>query len=217
MTLAQIKSNIVQRDQELQDIKNKSDTVLQQFLEDMHKDYQQLLILEVSANTKEERKFIREYRELLIQQQKAIKTYQKFRYEKLVKKGQPPTPILKNAIAAFLVGGTICSIGQVILNFYKFSGIVEKQASIATAATMVLIGAVLTGLGIYDEIGKIGGAGSMVPITGFANSIVSPALEFKREGYVYGVGAKVFTIAGPVLLYGSLVSAIIGLIYYFLV
>jgi len=146
----------------------------------------------------------------VLYQTNLIKKYLKFRYARLVQKCAPKTPILKNALAAFLVGGTICSIGQIFLNIFMQNGLPFKEAGTFTAMVMVFLGALLTGLGVYDEIGRFGGAGSMVPITGFANSIVSPALEYKREGYVAGVGAKVFTIAGPVLLYGSLMSVLIG-------
>ncbi len=135
-------------------------------------------------------------------------------YKQLVKNVKPRPPVLKNTILAFLVGGAICLIGQLILWFLKKEGLGDHEASEATAAIMVFLGALLTGLGIYDVIGKYGGAGSMVPITGFANSIVAPAMEFKREGFVFGVGARLFTVAGPVLVYGFLVSAVIGLIYY---
>ncbi|MFZ5943444.1 MAG: stage V sporulation protein AC [Bacillota bacterium] len=153
---------------------------------------------------------------MVSRQQNLLKKYQQIRFGKLVYKNAPKIPVLKNAILAFLVGGTICAIGQVILNAIVANGVATKEATSITGIIMVFAGALLTGIGIYDEIGRFGGAGSMVPITGFANSIVSPALEFKKEGYVYGIGAKVFTIAGPVLLYGSLVSVIIGLLYYFL-
>ena len=121
-------------------------------------------------------------------------------YKTLTRQFTPKPTVFKNSVRAFIVGGIICSIGQVIINLYKSFGMPHLEASAAATATMVLIGAFLTGLGIYDEIGKFAGAGSIVPITGFANSIVSPAMEFKREGYVLGVGAKLFTVAGPVLV-----------------
>ncbi|WP_144015925.1 stage V sporulation protein AC [Desulfonispora thiosulfatigenes] len=135
-------------------------------------------------------------------------------YKSKAKKAKPKPPIIKNALAAFLVGGIICTLGQIVLNTFTINGFTDNEAGMMTSIFLIVISALLTGLGVYDEIGKFAGAGSMVPITGFANSIVSSALEFKREGYVYGIGAKVFTIAGPVLLYGTLVSALIGLIYY---
>ncbi|HHY04024.1 MAG TPA: stage V sporulation protein AC [Thermoanaerobacterales bacterium] len=135
-------------------------------------------------------------------------------FQQYINKKKPKPPYIKNAFFAFLVGGFICTIGQFILNFYISLGLTFKEAGAPTSATMVFIGALLTGLGIYDDIGKIAGAGSVVPITGFANSIVSPAMEFKREGYVFGVAAKMFVVAGPVLVYGLTSSFIVGLIYY---
>lgn len=138
-------------------------------------------------------------------------------YLQLVNSLKPKPPYLKNLIMAFLVGGLICLLGQFILNFYISIGLdIEKEAPSATSATLVFLGAFLTGLGVYDQIGKRAGAGSIVPITGFANSIVAPAMEFKSEGYVFGVAAKMFVVAGPVLVYGITTSALIGLIYYFL-
>ncbi|SHM50643.1 stage V sporulation protein AC [Caldanaerovirga acetigignens] len=136
-------------------------------------------------------------------------------YQQLVKNVKPKPPYLKNIVMAFLVGGLICLIGQLILNFYISLGLDSaKEAPSATSATLVFLGAFLTGLGVYDKIGKRAGAGSIVPITGFANSIVAPAMEFKSEGYVFGVAAKMFVVAGPVLVYGIASSALIGLIYY---
>jgi len=137
-------------------------------------------------------------------------------YKTLTKQFSPKPTIIKNVVRAFVVGGIICSIGQFIINIYVTLGMPRIEASAAATATMVFIGAFLTGIGIYDEIGKFGGAGSIVPITGFANSIVSPAMEFKREGYVLGVGAKLFTVAGPVLVYGISTSIVVGIIYFLL-
>lgn len=137
-------------------------------------------------------------------------------YQNLTTKMTPKPNVLLNSIRAFLVGGLICVIGQFIINGLNVAGLPRTEASSAATAILILIGALLTGLGIYDEIGKYGGAGSIVPVTGFSNSIVAPALEFKREGYVLGVGARLFTIAGPVLVYGIATSIIIGIIYYFL-
>jgi len=138
------------------------------------------------------------------------------KYKTLTKQFTPKPIIIKNAVWAFVVGGIICSIGQVIINIYVTLGMPRLEASAAATATMVFIGAFLTGLGIYDKIGKFAGAGSIVPITGFANSIVSPAMEFKREGYVLGVGAKLFTVAGPVLVYGISTSIVVGIVYFLL-
>ncbi|KLU61404.1 SpoVA protein [Peptococcaceae bacterium CEB3] len=137
-------------------------------------------------------------------------------YKDLSTKLTPKPTVVKNCIWAFFVGGLICAIGQVIINLFVAGGLNPTQASTAATALLIFLGALLTGLGIYDEIGKYAGAGSVVPVTGFANSIVSPALEFKREGYVMGVGARLFTIAGPVLVYGIATSIVVGIIYYFL-
>ncbi|OPJ56725.1 stage V sporulation protein AC [Alkalithermobacter paradoxus] len=137
-------------------------------------------------------------------------------YKKYVDNKSPKPNYLKNYILAFVIGGIICVLGQFILNTYISFGLDKEGASTATSITLILLGAFLTGIGVYDVIGKYGGAGSAIPITGFSNSIVSPAMEFKREGYVLGVGGKMFTIAGPVLVYGIGSSVVVGIIYYFL-
>lgn len=137
-------------------------------------------------------------------------------YKELSQSMTPKPTVLKNTIRAFIVGGSICAFGQVIINALTLAGLQRTDASTATTAFLILLGALLTGLGVYDELGKFAGAGSIIPVTGFANSIVSPALEFKREGYVMGVGAKLFTVAGPVLVYGITTSIVVGIIYYFL-
>jgi stage V sporulation protein AC len=138
------------------------------------------------------------------------------KFQKKFEQVKPAPPLIKNVIMAFLVGGLICILGQFIMNTFINFGLSTKEAAAATSAAMIFIGAFLTGLGIYDEIGKFAGAGSVVPITGFSNSIVSSAMEFKREGYVFGVGAKMFTIAGPVLVYGTVTAFIFGIIYWLL-
>ncbi|WP_177504113.1 stage V sporulation protein AC [Anaerosinus sp.] len=127
----------------------------------------------------------------------------------------PKPPVIKNILWAFCVGGLICCIGQVVQNYFLDGGLIKKDAAAATSSVMVFLGAFLTGIGIYDEIGKRAGAGSVVPITGFANSIVSCAMEFKREGFVFGIGAKMFVIAGPVIVYGLVMAFIVGLIRWF--
>ena len=137
-------------------------------------------------------------------------------YKTLAQQFTPKPTILKNMVRAFVVGGVICAIGQVILNLFVMGGLTSIEASTAATATMIFLGALLTGLGIYDEIGKFAGAGSIVPVTGFANSIVAPAMEFQREGYVLGVGAKLFTVAGPVLVYGITTSIVVGIVYFLL-
>lgn len=134
-------------------------------------------------------------------------------YQNYVDKKTPNSPILKNLFNAFWTGGLICSIGQIILNICIQRGF--DMAISGTIVSIILIGisAILTGLNIFNKIGKFCGAGSLVPITGFANSIVSPSMEYKSEGYIMGVGAKMFTVAGPVLVFGISSSIIIGLIY----
>lgn len=139
------------------------------------------------------------------------------KYSEYVDKKSPNSPIFANCIKAFFVGGLICSIGQLIFFFCKYQGL--DTASSNTVVSIILIGisALLTGLNIFNRIGKFAGAGSLVPITGFANSIVSPAIEYKSEGYIMGVGGKMFTVAGPVLVFGISASVIIGMIYCFFV
>ena len=135
-------------------------------------------------------------------------------YAKLVKSMQPRSPIGKDCLKAFLIGGLICAIGQLILNGYTALGQEREEAGTATSMTLVAISALLTGLSLYDDIAKHGGAGTLVPITGFANAISAPAVEFKTEGFILGVGAKMFTIAGPVIVYGVSASVVYGLIYW---
>ena len=136
-------------------------------------------------------------------------------FQDISKQAKPKPKYFKNIVLAFIVGGIICMIGQAINDFYmNFVGLDKLAASSATSITLIFIGALLTGIGVYDLIGKRAGAGSIVPITGFANSIVSPAMEFKREGYVLGVGANLFKVAGPVLVYGIGSSILCGFIYY---
>lgn len=136
------------------------------------------------------------------------------RYKDMVDKTNPPSSLLKDCIFAFLVGGLICDIGQLVMNLFLSLGVSQEDVGAYVASIMVFLGAFFTGLGLYDNLGKFAGAGSIVPITGFANSIVSPAMEFKKEGYVFGVGSKMFVIAGPVLVFGISASIIVGLLYY---
>lgn len=135
-------------------------------------------------------------------------------YQKLVDDMAPKSPIWKDCLKAFLIGGLICTIGQLILNGYTALGLDKEQSATATSMTLVAISALLTGLSLYDNIAKHAGAGTLVPITGFANSIAAPAIEFKTEGFVLGVGAKMFTIAGPVIVYGVSASVVYGIIYW---
>ena len=135
-------------------------------------------------------------------------------YAKLVKDISPKSPIWKDCLNAFWIGGLICTIGQAILNGYLALGLEKEDASTAMSMTLVAISALLTGLSLYDNIAKHAGAGTLVPITGFANAIAAPAVEFKTEGFILGVGAKMFTIAGPVIVYGVSASVVYGLIYW---
>lgn len=133
-------------------------------------------------------------------------------YSEYVEKKSTNSPIVKNCFNAFWVGGLICSIGQIIMDFCKYQGMEETSASTVVSISLIAISAILTSLNIFNKIGKFAGAGSLVPITGFANSIVAPAIEYKSEGYVMGVGGKMFIVAGPVLVFGISSSVIIGLI-----
>ncbi len=144
---------------------------------------------------------------------KKIETKQE--YLDYVDKKSPNSPIIKNCFNAFWVGGLICSIGQVIFDFCEFKGFDETTCSTIVSITLIGIAALLTALNIFNKIGKFAGAGSLVPITGFANSIVSPAIEYKSEGYVMGVGGKMFTVAGPVLVFGISASVLVGIIALF--
>lgn len=135
-------------------------------------------------------------------------------YDKLVKKVSPGTNITATCLKSFLFGGTICLIGECIRQALLYFKIPSTQASAWVSIILIFLGALLTGIGVYDDLAKHGGAGTAVPITGFANSIVSPAIEYKSEGYVMGVGAKMFVIAGPVLVYGAISSVCVGIIYY---
>ena len=135
-------------------------------------------------------------------------------YQEYVDKKTPNSPIVKDVIWAFVIGGLICIIGQLISNGYQAIGFDEEGAAMGTSVTLVFLGAFFTGLGLYDRLAKFAGAGSIVPITGFANSIVSPAMEFKSEGLVMGLAVKMFTVAGPVLVYGITSSVVAGIVYY---
>ncbi len=134
------------------------------------------------------------------------------KYQKIAQQARPRPPVLINCIKAFLTGGVICLVGQGVLNYFIRIGVKPPDSGGPLAGVMVTLGALLTGIGVYDVIGKFGGMGSALPITGFANSIVSPAMEFKREGYVLGVGARMFQVAGPVIVYGLVTSVVVVLI-----
>lgn len=134
-------------------------------------------------------------------------------YAEFVKQETPGSNIFINCLKAFVSGGLICAFGQGLLNLYTYLGLTRDNAGTMVSVTLIFFGALLTGLNIYPKIAKHAGAGTVVPITGFANSVAAPALEAKTEGYVLGVGAKIFTIAGPVILFGTLASAAAGIVY----
>lgn len=135
-------------------------------------------------------------------------------YDKLSKKASPNSPFLKNLLFAFLIGGFICALGQGFLLFYQRLGAEQEVASSWASITLVFLSILLTGLDLYDAIAKVAGAGTLVPITGFANSMSAAAVEFKSEGWILGLGAKMFIIAGPVIVYGVSASVLYGILYY---
>ncbi len=135
-------------------------------------------------------------------------------YKRYANKSAKKSPCVKNCVHAFIVGGGICVLAQALTDLYIKLGAAEQSAKTVTSVTLIFIAALLTGIGVFDDIAKWAGAGTLVPITGFANSVVSPAIDTKAEGWVLGVGAKIFTIAGPVILYGTLSSVLYGVIYW---
>ena len=135
-------------------------------------------------------------------------------YGELVKELSPRSPIGKDCVMAFVVGGLICTLGQALMNLYTSLGLEKDNAGTAVSMTLIALSALFTGLSLYDNLARFAGAGTLVPITGFANSIAAPAVEFKTEGFILGVGAKMFTIAGPVIVYGVSASVVYGLIYW---
>ena len=138
----------------------------------------------------------------------------KSQYQKIVDTHSPKNNVLKNSLRAFWVGGAICTFGQGLTDLYKYYGMETDDAKMLTTVSLILISTILTAFNVYDKIGQYGGAGSLIPITGFANSMVSSAMEFKKEGYIYGLGSKLFVVAGPVIVFGTLASVIVGIIYY---
>ena len=139
----------------------------------------------------------------------------KEQYKKYASAHAKHSPLLKDCCFAFLIGGTICLLGELLTTLYQsLSFIPSSQAPTLTSITLIFLSVLLTGLGVYDKIAKIAGAGTLLPITGFANAVASPAIDSRAEGYVLGVGAKIFTVSGPVILYGTLTGAIYGLIYW---
>lgn len=146
---------------------------------------------------------------------KTVENYNK-NYLNYVKTQDPPTKHLKNCAAAFGVGGLICCIGQFIRYMLQYAGLSGDELAGSTSVILIFLGCLLTGLGVYDRIGRYAGAGSIVPITGFANSVTSPAIEFKTEGWIYGMAAKMFTVAGAIIVFGVFSGVLVGLIYLFL-
>ena len=145
-----------------------------------------------------------------------MKTISKKEYSRLVKKHSQNSPVFTDTLKAFVVGGIICTIGQAFRNFYFSKGLNTDLTGTATCISLILIASILTALNIFDKIAKFAGAGTLVPITGFANAVVSPCMEFKTEGLVLGTASRMFVVAGPVIAYGTISSIIAGLIYYFL-
>ncbi len=138
----------------------------------------------------------------------------KSNYNDYIKKKTPNSPIVKDCICAFVIGGLICMLGQAITDLLKYIGIGADNVKRLSPVILIFIGCLLTGLGLYDKLGKIAGGGTIIPITGFANSIASSAIEFKKEGWVMGLGTKMFTVAGPVIVYGTVASVVYGIIYW---
>ncbi len=135
-------------------------------------------------------------------------------YDKMAKKASPNSPVFLNCLKAFIIGGAICLFGQVLNYLFKKAGFNDEYVKAMTPSVLIILTAILTGIGVFDKIAKHAGAGTIVPITGFANSVVSPALEFKAEGIILGTGAKIFTVAGPVIAYGTAAAVIYGIIAY---
>ena len=138
-------------------------------------------------------------------------------YGEMVKKTSPNSKCMRDVPLAFLIGGLICVIGQAFTDLYSYLGCDDRTSAAFCTITLVFLSAFFTGLGLYEKLAKYGGAGTLVPVTGFANAVASPAVEFKSEGYILGLGAKIFIIAGPVILYGTAASVLYGLIYFFFI
>lgn len=135
-------------------------------------------------------------------------------YDEMVKKASPNSPIVLDCIKAFLIGGAICCFGQLLFYIFRKSGMSLDESRSLVSISLIIITAILTGIGVFDKIAKHAGAGTIVPITGFANSVVSPAMEFKSEGFIMGTGSSIFKVAGPVILYGTTAASLYGLIYF---
>ena len=135
-------------------------------------------------------------------------------YEKIIKKHAPKSPVVKNSFLAFLVGGTICFVGEWLAYLYRYLGVGEENSYVLVTVTLIVLASISTALGFFDKIARFGGAGTLVPVTGFSNAVTSSAIDSRSEGYVSGVGAKIFTVAGPVILYSTIAGTLYGIIYY---
>ena len=135
-------------------------------------------------------------------------------YQRMTKRVSPPSPVGKNCAFAFLVGGALCGLAEAECQLLVQAGLAQEQARVIASCSLILLAAVLTAFQVFDNIAKHAGAGTLVPITGFANSVVAPAIEFKSEGFILGLGAKMFTIAGPVIVYGTVASVVYGVVYW---
>ncbi len=184
--------------------------------EKIRRQHQEVLAQEAKATDETEKQKLRSRRLALEKDLEDIQKKMQKTYLDSIKDMPTPAPWFKNMVMAFIVGGLICTCSQALNMWFSNKGLDEKMANAAVVSVLIVITGILTGIGIFDEIGRRAGAGTIVPVTGFANSIVAAALEFKKEGFIYGVGYKLFTVAGPVVVYGTLVSAIIGVVYFFM-
>ncbi len=184
--------------------------------EKIRRQHQEVLAQEAKATDEAEKEKLRNQRLALEKDLSDIQKKMQKTYLDNIKDMPTPVPWFKNMVMAFVVGGLICTCSQALNMWFSGKGLDEKMANAAVISILIVITGILTGIGIFDEIGRRAGAGTIVPVTGFANSIVSAALEFKKEGFIYGVGYKLFTVAGPVVVYGTVVSAIIGIVYFFM-
>jgi len=210
----EISKNLNQREKDIARFNMLREQDKDRLHKELQADHQKVLYRETQSG-QQEKEHWRQLRMEIEKQAQSIMTEDKLAYQKLAMPLAPKPTVVKNTVLAFIVGGLICVIGQLIMDFSLGLGMTEKEAGAVTASALVFGGALLTGLGLYDELGRFAGAGSIVPISGFANSIAAAALEFKREGFIYGVGARIFTVAGPVIAYGLIVSIFVGLVYYF--
>ena len=206
---------IDKRETALRNLNTMDTKAMEAILTELQEEHQHLVTMEVHSADGAEAGYYRQLIKRNEKQRTMVQASIDRAYQVQAKQVMPRAPLFKNVSRAFLVGGLICAFGQLFINTVMLQYSVDfKMAAPIASITIVVLTGLLTGIGIYDEIGRFGGAGSMVPISGFANSVVSAALEFKREGMIYGIGAKIFQIAGPVILYGTLASVIIGLIDY---